>query len=91
MISMTFELLGKWTPDDGSHENKYYGEALFWASPSLRRPKSAAHVYESLGKWEWYVFGPMAHQADWQGKEPTMEKAKAAAELALLELARAKK
>lgn len=89
MVTMTFELHEAWRRgvDHGKYQARYDGEALFWTSPSLEKPTMAAHVYESLGRWEWYVFGPTGHQADEQGKEPTEAGAKEAARRALYDMA----
>lgn len=84
MVTMTFELQETWRRDANP---KQMGEFLHWTSPSLEKPRHAAHVYESLGKWEWYAFPPMGHQADAQGKEPTEEAAKKAARTALYVMA----
>lgn len=74
-IIMTFELVETWV----RRPKPQMGEFLFWSSPSRARPDTAAHVYESLGMWVWYALTPTGHQADRQGKELTVEKAKAAA------------
>jgi len=69
MVTMRFTLDEEWKADDGKRDSHYDGEALFWACPARgHRQDIAAHVYQSLGKWEWYVFTPTDHGAFTQGK-----------------------
>ena len=81
-ITMTFELLEQWITRPGQP-----GEMLYWANPNREKPDTAAHVYESLGKWEWYAFPPAATQATSMGRELTALAAREAAMRALLMIA----
>lgn len=77
MVTMSFTLDEEWKGDEPS-----FGEALFWTSPG-RAPDMAAHVYECLGTWEWYVFEPCGSGAFTGGKADKPEDAKTQALAAL--------
>ena len=82
-VKIEFELDETWSSMPQGN-----GEGMYWTSPSHifevttvagYRGGLAAHVYASLGRWEWYAFTPTGTQASKQGKEDTVEEAKAAA------------